>query len=42
MATFAFWASLPFVLFAALYAVISRLTAQQQDWLISHARYRSR
>ena len=42
MATFAFWASSPFVLLAALYAVINRLTAQQQDWIIAHARYRSR
>jgi hypothetical protein len=42
MATFAFWASLPFIQLAALYAIISRLTTQQQDWIIASARYRSR
>jgi hypothetical protein len=42
MATFASWASLPFIQLALLYAVVNRLSAQQQDWLISHARYRSR
>ena len=42
MANFAVWASLPFIQIAVLYAVIKRLSTQQQDWLISHARYRSR
>jgi hypothetical protein len=42
MATFAFWASMPFVLIAALYFVIGRLSTQQQDWIIAHARYRGR
>ena len=39
MATFAFWAALPFVQIAVLYAAINCLTAQQQDWIITHARF---
>ena len=39
MATFASWASLPFIQIAALYIVINRLSEQQQDWIIDHARY---
>ena len=42
MAIFAFWASMPFVQLVALYAIISRLSTQQQDWIIASARYRSR
>lgn len=42
MATFAFWASLPFIHVATLYAIIGSLTKQQQDWIIASARYRSR
>ena len=39
MATFAFWAWLPFIQVAALYAIISRLNTQQQDWILDHARF---
>ena len=42
MGTFASLASLPFLVVASLYAIIKRLDPTQQDWIISHARFRSR
>jgi hypothetical protein len=42
MATFAFLAAMPFALLAALYFTIKSLYPDQQDWIVDHARFRSR
>jgi hypothetical protein len=42
MGTFALLASLPFILLASLYFILNSLRPEEQDWIISHARYRSR
>lgn len=42
MGSFALLASMPFILLASLYFIISSLRPEEQDWIISHARYRSR
>lgn len=42
MGTFALLVSIPFVIIASLYFIISSLRPEEQDWIVSHARYRIR
>lgn len=42
MGTIALLASMPFILIASLYFILSSLRPEEQDWIISRARYRSR
>jgi Sec-independent protein secretion pathway component TatC len=42
MATFALLVSIPIILVSSLYFIIRNLCPTEQNWIISHARYRSR
>ena len=42
MGTFALLAAMPFILLASLYFIIKGLRPEEQDWIVSRARYRIR